>query len=360
VDCPHIPELSYGEFGERLQEKIKNDRFPLSGSLELTFRCNLRCAHCYASFGHEGVPGKTELSYAEVCDILDQIAEAGCLWLLLTGGEPLVRRDFVDIYTYAKRKGFLVTLFTNGTLITPEIADVLVELPPFKVEITLYGMTQETYERVTGVPGSHARCMRGIELLVERGLPLKLKSMLMTLNKHEIWDMQAYAEKLGVDFRFDPLLNAGMEGFDAPKHLRIQPSEAVQFDLADRKRIEGFQAFSEKFIRPLRAPEYLYNCGAGIGSFHIDPFGELCLCITAREPHVSLRQVTFQEGWDTFLKAAREQKRTREVKCMTCPLISLCGQCPGWAQLENGDPEEPVEYLCQIAHARAEAFKIPL
>ena len=132
MDCPHVPELSYGEFGERLQDKIKSRRFPLSGSLELTFRCNLRCAHCYAACGHEGIPQQAELSYAEILNIIDQIAEAGCLWLLLTGGEPLIRPDFVDIYAYAKRKGFLITLFTNATLITPEIVDILVDLPPFK------------------------------------------------------------------------------------------------------------------------------------------------------------------------------------------------------------------------------------
>ena len=101
--------------------------------------------------------------------------DEGCLWFLLTGGEPLVRRDFLEIYQYIKRKGLLATVFTNGTLLTPKIADVLAEWRPFAIEITLYGRTQETYERVTGIPGSHARCMRGIELIMERGLPLNLK-----------------------------------------------------------------------------------------------------------------------------------------------------------------------------------------
>src|ERR1035437_1714272 len=95
-----------------------------------------------------------ELTYEEHCRILDEVAEAGCLWLLFTGGEIFARKDFLEIYTYAKKQGFLITLFTNGNLITPQIADYLVEWRPFSIEITLYGATRETYEALTGVRGS--------------------------------------------------------------------------------------------------------------------------------------------------------------------------------------------------------------
>ena len=108
--------------------------------------------------------------------------DEGCRWLLLTGGEPFLRPDFLDIYTNANKKGLLLTLFTNGTLLTPRSADLLAERRPFAIEITLYGATQQTYERITGIPGSYARCRRGIDLLLERNLPLKLKTMVMTLN----------------------------------------------------------------------------------------------------------------------------------------------------------------------------------
>ncbi|MGB3904717.1 MAG: radical SAM protein, partial [Anaerolineae bacterium] len=165
MECPHIPKTSYAEFSNRLHDKLGGKRVPIAGSLELTFRCNLRCVHCYLGDTRAGIPGKQELTYAEIRDLLDQIVDEGCLWLLLTGGEPLVRPDFLDIYTYAKQKGLLVTLFTNGTLITPQIADYLQQWRPFVVEISLYGRTKETYEKVTGVPGSYERCMRGIQLL---------------------------------------------------------------------------------------------------------------------------------------------------------------------------------------------------
>lgn len=356
MDCPHIPELGYGEFGERLRARIAGQRIPLAGSLELTFRCNLRCVHCYVAHGHNGLPGQEELTCAEICGILDQVTDEGCLWLLLTGGEPLLRPDFLDIYGYARRKGLLLTLFTNGTLITPRIADYLAEWRPFKVEITLYGRTQETYERVTGVPGSHARCMKGIELLLQRGLPLKLKTMAMTLNRHELGDMKAYAESLGVNFRFDPLLNARLDGSSDPARFRLSPEEAVACDLEDPQRMESWRQFCQRFVGMPPDPEHIYHCGAGVHTFHIGPHGELSACMIAREPHYDLRQGSFREGWREFIKEVRLQKRTRDVKCARCRLIALCGQCPGWAQLEHGDQETPVEYLCQVAHRRAEAF----
>ena len=357
MDCPHIPELGYGEFSLRLHEKIRNQRIPVAGSVELTFRCNLGCAHCYVACGNRGRADQAELSYQEICGILDQLSDEGCLWLLLTGGELFVRRDVLDIYIYAKRRGMFLSLFTNGTLLTPQVADYLAEWRPFEVEITLYGRTQETYERITGVPGSHARCLRGIELLLERGIPLRLKTMLMTLNRHELWDIKAYAESLGVGFRFDPLLNAELEGVCTPLQYRLSPKEIVAYDLADVGRRKELIDFCERY-RDVRAdPRYLYACGAGLNTFHIDPYGKLSICMMSRTQSYDLRQGGFREGWRDFLSQVRYQAPSGALACHECELLSLCGQCPGWAQLENGDPEKPVAFLCEVAHLRAEALE---
>ncbi len=212
MDCPYVPDLSYNGFGDRLRSRIGSQRLPLNGSMELNFRCNLRCQHCYAAYGHAGIPGKQELSTLEIQRILDEVTDEGCLWMLLTGGEPLMRRDFKEIYLYAKRKGLLLTLFTNGTMITPEIADFLAEYRPFNLEITLYGLTQETYEKITGIPGSHKRCFQGIELLLERQIILGLKTIAMTLNQHEFEAIRDYAKSLGVPFRYDGMINSALDG----------------------------------------------------------------------------------------------------------------------------------------------------
>ena len=356
MECAHIPKTSYGEFGKRLSDKIAGKRVPLAGSLELTFRCNLRCVHCYLGDARHGSPEKEELSYPEICDLLDQIVEEGCLWLLLTGGEPLLRPDFREIYSYAKRKGLLITLFTNGTLITREIADYLQEWRPFKVEITLYGRSKETYEGVTGVPGSHERCLRGIELLLERDLPLRLKTMALTSNKHEIRAMKEYAKGLGVSFRLDPMVNARLDGAGEPANFRLTPEEVLELDRADHERAGGFRDFCQRGLRPASKLDYVYVCGAGVRHFHIDPYGLLSVCIISRGRSFDLRRGSFQEGWREFLPGVRYQRASDDYRCNQCELISLCGQCPGWAELEHGDQETRVEFLCRVAHLRAEAF----
>ncbi len=358
MDCPHIPELGYGEFSKRLHEKVAGQRLPIVGSMELTLQCNLRCKHCYLDTVHDGMPESRELTVEEYRGIFRQLAEAGTLWLLLTGGEPLLRPDFDEIYLAAKRAGFIITLFTNGTLITPRLADLLAEWRPFQVEITLYGLTQATYERVTGIPGSHKRCMTGIELLKERGIPFNLKTIAMTLNVHELEGMKAFAESLGVGFRFDPIINAGVDGARGCTLYRLSAEEVVALDLADERRMAEWQRFWDFIGGRPGNPEMLYQCGAGLNSYHVDPYGQLSICMMSRGHQYDLRQGTFREGWEGFLKQERFRTDVLNPGCATCELLSLCGQCPGVAEMEGGDPAAPVPYLCEIAHQRARALGI--
>ena len=199
----------YSRFSGLMHQKHAGKRAPVEVSIEVTHRCPLDCLHCYNNLPmSDSAARKAELSLAEHCQLLDQLQDAGCLWILYTGGEIFGRKDFPDIYMEAKKRGFLVTLFTNGTLISASIADMLAEWRPFAVEVTLYGATRETYEALTRVPGSYARCMRGIKLLKERGLPVKLKTVPTTINRHEVYEMKRLAEEdLGVEFKFDPLVN---------------------------------------------------------------------------------------------------------------------------------------------------------
>ena len=358
LDCPHVPELGYGDFSRRLHDRLAGRRVPLSGSIELTSRCNLACAHCYINLpASDASARERELGTEELTAVLDEIADEGCLWLLLTGGEPLLRSDFPAVWQHARRKGFLLTLFTNGTLLSPRLADLLAEWTPFCVEVTLYGATERTYERVTGVPGSYARCRQGIDLLVERGLPLKLKTVAMKLNHREIGEMKALAGSLGVSFRFDPALNPRLDGGREPTELRLTPEEVLALDLSDEARWAALREASDRLTGPPPSPGSLFACGAGMGSFHVDASGGLSLCIMAREPSYDLREGTFREGWLGPLREAREARRTRVTECTRCDLGSLCGQCPGWARIETGDAEEPVPFLCEIAHLRAERLR---
>jgi radical SAM protein with 4Fe4S-binding SPASM domain len=351
-----VGRLSYAEFTERLWPRIAAERTPLDGSLELTFRCNLRCAHCYVNTRRgDRRARRQELTAAEIRRIAGEAADLGCLTLLLTGGEPLLRADLPDIYRHLKSQGFLVALFTNGTLVTERFADLLADRPPLVVEITLYGATAEVYERVTGVPGSHRRCLRGIELLLDRKVRVRLKTVPLTINVSEMDAMRALASAYGVAFHWDPLVNCRLDGSPEPTRLRLQPEQIVALERGEPKRIREYR---EHLVRAegVTGGAERFDCNAFRHSFHIDPSGRMMPCMLVRHPVYDVRAGSFREGWTEAFPVMRRQPRTRANPCQGCRLTAVCGQCAGWAQLETGDPEDRVPFLCDLANARAAAF----
>jgi radical SAM protein with 4Fe4S-binding SPASM domain len=348
--------VAYGAFSASLQRAVGQARTPLSATFEVTRRCPLACQHCYNNLPVGDRQARAaELQLDEHRRILDELAELGCLWLLYTGGEIFARQDFLDIYDHARSKGFLITLFTNGTQITAEVADHLAAHRPFSIEITLYGRTRETYERLTGVRGSFDRCMRGIQLLLQRGLPLKLKSVALTINKHELDDMKVFADELGVPFKFDAMMSPRIDCSQSPLAVRLQPDEVVELDLRDERRMSEWQDFAAQFVAPL-APEsasHVYQCGGGVSSFAVDPYGAMSICVLSQADRIDLRTQSVRHAWEQSLRKVRGKRTTRLTKCTACVLKPLCGMCPANGELENGDPEAPVDFLCQVAHLRA-------
>ena len=357
MSIPVIPNIKYAELQERFDSNGPTRRIPLTASVELTFRCNLRCAHCYINRpAGDAASKRRELSRSDWRELFAGMADHGCLWLLLTGGEPFLRPDLRTIYMDAKRQGLLVTLFTNATLLTPGIVDWLCDYPPYAIEVTLYGRSRETYERVTGAAGSYDRCMAGIELLAERGLPLKLKTMVLTLNRHELADMKSYAAQLGVEFYYDAVVNARLDGGRQPLSCRLTPQQVVDLDREDPQRSRSWLDFCKRFREIPVDPDKLYDCGAGVTTCNIDPYGRLSACGLARTPSYDLTRGSFSRGWDQFLPGVLEQKWRRRSPCRNCELSALCNQCPAWAQLENHDAQSRVPYLCEIAHLRWSEF----
>lgn len=353
--------LRYGEFSLGFHRRALEQRIPLDGVIEVTRRCPLTCAHCYNNLPiSDGQARQQELTYEEHCRLLDEITEAGCLWLLYTGGEIFARRDFLDIYRQAKRKGLIITLFTNATLITEKLADHLAEWPPFSIEVTLYGRTKETYERLTGIPGSYERCLRGIRLLHERGLPLQIKTVATTLNVHELWEMKRFVEEeLGLEFRFDALINPRIDCSQTPLAVRLTPEEVVALDLSEPDRAAQWTRLAQAAaVAPIPSDrnDEIYHCGGGLTSFAIDPYGRMSICVLSHQETYDLRRGSFRQGWEEFLSRVRQKKITRMTKCVHCQLKPVCGMCPANGELEGGHPEEPVDFLCRVAHLRASVF----
>src|SRR5580692_10405270 len=353
-----MEQLSYGAFSADLHQRQSGKRVPMQVSIEVTRRCPLECQHCYnnLSMGDQDARSR-EMTTEEHFRMLDELVEMGCIWLLYTGGEIFARKDFLEIYTYAKRKGFLITLFTNGTLINERIADYLVEWPPFAIEITLYGRTRETYEALTQIPGSYDRCLRGITLLRERGLPLKLKTVATSINKHEVTVMRQFAEEeLGVEFKMDGQINPRIDCSQSPLAVRLTPEEVVALDMNAPKGVAEYRRLAKHDLENppnLAQNDAVYFCGGGMNGFAINAYGEMGICVISQQETFRTQEAGLKRIWEKSLLELRTRKRTRVTKCAQCRIQSLCGMCPAYGEMENGDRESPVEFLCHVAHLRA-------
>jgi radical SAM protein with 4Fe4S-binding SPASM domain len=342
---------------------------PLSFDLEVTARCNLDCRHCYINrpAGDHEARSK-ELSLAQITRIAREAVAMGALWCLVTGGEPLLREDFLEIYLMLKRLGLLVAVFTNASLVTPRHVEVFRRYPPRDVEVTVYGATQATYERVTRRPGSFAAFRRGLDLLLAGGVPVRLKAMVLKSNLHELDEISRFCRKRTKDFyRFDPLLHLRYDGDpernEAIRRERLAPEEIVAIERADRERFGALVRQCGPLARPASpntAGNRLFHCGAGEDGFAVGYDGAFRLCSGLCHPDTiyDLCAGTLAEAYRQVVPRVRGMVSDRPEfldHCRGCRLADLCLCCPAHAALETGRMDGWVPYYCACAHARADA-----
>jgi len=364
VSSVSLPSLS-------LWERMREKRALFSFDLEVTARCNNDCRHCYINLpAGDRLARQSELSLVEIGDIADQAATLGAVWCLITGGEPLLREDFFELYLSLKRKGLLVSVFTNACLVAEEHVKLFRKYPPRDVEVTVYGVSAETYERVTRRPGSYAAFRRGLDLLLGSGLKVRLKAMALRSNVHELPAIARFCRQCTKDyFRFDPLLHLRYDG-DSQRNEeiraeRLSPAEIVAIEQADEERADALARGCDSLIVPEFAHHHcnhLFHCGAGNGSFSVSYDGLLRLCSSLWHPDClyDLRKGNLAEAWYSFIPQVRDLRSAdREFleKCHPCPLVNLCLWCPAHAYLESGRMDAWCEYFCQVAHARAAAIQ---
>lgn len=363
--------VSSSEFTRfHLWDKIAEKRVPLSFTLEVTARCNNNCRHCYVNLpeGDRGARDR-ELTREEIRDLAREAVSLGTLWCLLTGGEPLLREDFAEIYLDLKRLGLLVSVFTNACLVTPEHAEMFRKYPPRDLEVTVYGVTPRTYEAVTRRPGSFAAFRRGLDLLLDSGLKVRLKAMAFRANVHELPEIARFCRERTRDyFRFDPLLHLRYDG--NPKRneeimaQRLTPEEIVALERADPERWPALQKNCHQLVASetcRNGCEHLFHCGAGLQSFTVAADGAFRLCESLCHPDCvyDLRRGSLREAWEELAPKVREMHSGNPEfleKCRACPLVNLCLWCPAQAHLETGRLDAWVEYFCRVAQARAQAL----
>jgi radical SAM protein with 4Fe4S-binding SPASM domain len=364
VSSTSLPEIN-------LWQKLGDQRVPWSFDLEITARCNNECRHCYINLPAGDLEARRkELSLAEISDIADQAVEMGSLWCLITGGEPLLRKDFADIYLALRRKGLLVSVFTNACLINEEHVALFKKYPPRDIEVTVYGITEQTYERVTGRPGSYAAFRRGLDLLLKSGIKVRLKAMALRSNLHELPAIAAFCREHTMDyFRFDPLLHLRYDGDprrnEDIREERLSPDEIVAIEQTDEERARALEAGCDRLIVPGYADhqcDHLFHCGAGNGSFTVSYDGIFRLCADLWHPDCTydLRQGRLAQAWDELVPQVRDLRSSDEEflnRCHRCPIVNLCLWCPAHAHLESGAMDSWSEYFCDVAHARAEAIE---
>ncbi len=355
----------------KLWDQIQKKRIPFSFDLEITARCNNDCLHCYINLPAGDIQAKkSELSIAQISTIADQAVAMGSLWCLITGGEPLLRDDFGEIYMLLKKKGFLISVFTNACLINDEHIALFKSFPPRHIEISVYGITLETYERVTRRPGSYAAFRRGLDLLMHNDIKVRLKAVALRSNVAELPAIAAFCRQHTKDyFRFDPLLNLRYDGNATRnkeiKSERLDADTIVALEQADDERSANMKKNCDQFIFPSQEHldcRHLFHCGAGKNSFTVSPDGHFHLCSSLWHPDcvADLTKTTLDEAWNNLIPHVHAMTSSGPEflkKCRACPIINLCLWCPAHAHLETGRIDGWSEYFCQVAKARADALQ---
>ncbi len=350
-----ILPTEYGPFVRELLTRAAERRQPANGHFELTNRCNLACNMCYVRLGANDPALKRELPASAWVSLARDAVDNGMVFLLLTGGEIFLRPDFFEIYEPLTRMGFILTLFTNGTLITSEIAKRLADRPPHRMEITLYGATVETYEEVTGVPGSYGRCCKGIDLLLKNRIPLGLKATLTKQNIGELDAMRQMAHSWGLPFSGAWLLSKRRDGYSSnAENCRLSADDCVKLESTDPISVKEWTEVALQ--EPSRPEERSFYCQAGRASFLINALGEMNVCVDLPFPRSLPLEIGFSKAWQEVQKYVDSAPPVSPL-CLSCDVRAYCPWCPAWSLMETGNLAEPVPYLCEIARARKRQYE---
>jgi len=334
-------------------------RVPLEGNLDITYRCNNNCRHCWLNIPADQRIKNNELSLAQIKNVVGQAQILGCRNWSISGGEPMLRPDFLEIFNYITSRCQRYSLNTNGTLITQKIARAL-RKKGVKM-IALYGATAKVHDHVTRTPGSFERLMAGFAYMKEARAGFMVQAIPMKDNFHQFKSMLALAASLSKDYRIgaawlhlsacrDPRMNK-----DIIKQ-RLSPEQVLKIDQPDVSYENWAEQSSSECVNA-RSGSYLFaDCINNRRAFHIDPYGQMSFCSFVKDPvfRYDLRKGDFKEGWDKFIPGlAKKARATEEYKdnCGLCRKRNDCRWCASYAYLEHGRFGAKINYLCKVAKA---------
>ena len=342
-----------------LLDQAKRTRTPANGSIELLPLCNLNCDMCYVRLSREEMERQGRLRTAdEWLEIGRQMKEAGVLFLLLTGGEPFLFPDFRRLYLGLRGMGMILTINTNGTLIDEDLAAFLGKYKPRRVNITLYGTEEKTYENLCHYPGGFGKTMNGIRLLRKYGVDVKVGGSLTKANRDDLDRLLDIGEELGIPVRVDTYMMPATRERGLPYNMqsRLDPEEAAQARIHALKREMGAELFPQYVQQsvyradhpePAESKPGHMSCMAGQCSFTINWQGEMRPCVILSEPAVSVFDCGFETAWRTIVEATG--KILLNAECSTCNVRHLCRTCAASALLEAGSYDSVPDYMCRYA-----------
>jgi AdoMet-dependent heme synthase len=320
---------------------------PLSVHLDVTYRCNERCIHCYLDHDDHG-----EMTTAEIKNILDQLAEAGVFFLTFSGGEVFLRRDFFDLLEYSRRLLFNVKIKTNAVMIADSEAQRIRALGIDTIQISVYSHRPEVHDAITKLPGSFKRTIKAIRFLRDQGLKVTMANVLMTANLGDQYELQKLAAELGVHYTLDPTITPKIDGDTSILSLRI-PGTA----LSEVFRNPALVPNMEEFCAPPKpvSEEDLegYSCSAGHSFCYISPYGDVYPCVQFPLPSGNLRRQKFLDIWNHSpeLNQVRSIRAKDLTVCSSCTHVVSCSRCPGLAYME-GNMRGPSTADCEKSFYR--------
>ncbi len=334
---------------ERLNEKALVHGVPLSVHLDLTYRCNERCEHCYLEHDDRG-----EMNTSEIQNLLRQLAEAGVFFLTLSGGEPLVRDDCFEIIEFARALQFNVKLKTNAILIREKEAARLKALAVEQVQISLYSHRAEVHDAITKVRGSLQRTLAGIRVLRAHGLKVSVANVLMKSNASDNEAVGALAGEFGAHYMLDPTITPMIDGGIEVLRYRASAADvaAVFHNSALVGNVEQFcappQAIDDSILEGL-------PCSAGHTACYISPYGDLYPCVQFPLPCGNVRRQKFADIWRNSPQLAEVRSiRAKDLEtCSACSHLGSCSRCPGLAYME-GNMRGPSSVDCEKSFLRTQ------
>ncbi len=332
---------------QEMSERALRLGVPLSVQLDLTYRCNEKCIHCYLDHDDHG-----EMTTVEIKHLLKEMAEAGVFILTLSGGEIFLRRDFFEILEYARALTFCIKLKTNAVLIREAQAARIRELGVESIQISIYSHKPEVHDAITKVPGSLRRSINAIRFLRAQGLKVVIGNVLMTQNMQDYHGVRALADEIDARYTLDPTITPMMDGDRSTLDLNAGESA-----LRALFRDEAFVGNADEFCALPSPPDEesmgSLPCSAGHTACYVSPYGEFYPCVQFPLSCGNVRQQRFIDIWrdSEQLKEVRSIRLRDLSSCSQCTHGSTCTRCPGLAFME-GNMRGPSTADCEKSFAR--------